>query len=272
MSRADSTVSIVLLYPDLLGTYGDGGNAAILAQRLRWRGIDADVATVRSADAVPELGDIYVVGGGEDLPQSLAARQLGRAGPLHRAVEGGAAMLAVCAGLQIVGTSFVGPDGIEADGLGLVDSRTTRGLGPRAVGELVVEPSFSTGLPTLSGYENHGGVTALGPGTQPLGKVRLGVGNGARRESERPSSACDGFLAGRMVGTYLHGPALARNPALADYVLASVVGELEPLDDTESELLRHERLALVSSRSGGGRSGGRWSGRWRRGRRVGARL
>jgi lipid II isoglutaminyl synthase (glutamine-hydrolysing) len=273
-SSAGSAVSIVLLYPDLLGTYGDGGNAAILAQRLRWRGIEAEVVTVRSADAVPDSGDIYMLGGGEDLPQSLAARQLGRPGPLHRAVDRGAAVLAVCAGLQIVGTSFVGPDGVETDGLGLIDARTVRGHGPRAVGELVVEPSFSSGLPTLSGYENHGGVTALGPGTQPLGKVRSGVGNGAAASPEhcradgRPAtaSAVDGFLAGRVVGTYLHGPALARNPALADYLLASVVGELEALDDTESELLRHERLALAGSRgAGGGRSG-----RWRRRRRVGA--
>jgi len=228
------------------------------------------VVTVRSADPVPDSGHIYMLGGGEDLPQSLAARQLGRPGPLHRAVDGGAAVLAVCAGLQIVGTSFVGPDGVETDGLGLVDARTVRGRGPRAVGELVVEPSFSTGLPTLSGYENHGGVTALGPGTHPLGKVRSGVGNGAAPDSETRGAegqAVDGFLAGRVVGTYLHGPALARNPALADFLLTSVVGELEALDDTESELLRHERLALAGSR---GAAAGR-SGRWRRRLRVGAR-
>ena len=32
-------VSIALLYPELLGTYGDGGNATVLSQWLRWRGI-----------------------------------------------------------------------------------------------------------------------------------------------------------------------------------------------------------------------------------------
>lgn len=253
MKTRESALRVILLYPDLLGTYGDGGNAVILAQRLRWRGQPADVVTIRSADAVPDDGDLYVVGGGEDLPQALAARQLGRRGPLQRAVDKGAAVFAVCAGLQILGTSFVGPDGVETEGLGLVDARTTRGSGPRAVGELVVVPEPSSGLPTLSGYENHGGVTELGPGVAPLGRVRVGVGNGgapapAGTPAPTPAAApADGFVAGRVVGTYLHGPALARNPALADYLLASVVGGLDPLDDHESELLRRERLAVAAA-------------------------
>ena len=259
MKARESAVTVVLLYPDLLGTYGDGGNAVILAQRLRWRGQPADVVTIRSADPVPESGDLYVVGGGEDLPQALAARQLGRRGPLHHAVDKGAAVFAVCAGLQILGERFVGPDGVETEGLGLVDARATRGSGPRAVGELVVEPEPSTGLPTLSGYENHGGITELGPDVQPLGRVRVGVGNG--------TAPTDGFRSGRVVGTYLHGPALARNPALADLLLTSVVGELDPLDDHESAILRSERLAVAAADRGAtGRRGGR-----RRPWRVGAR-
>ena len=235
-----STITVALLFPDLLGTYGDSGNATILAQRLRWRGHPADVVTVRSGDPVPEQADVYVVGGGEDLPQSLAARQLGRPGPLHRAVDGGAAVLAVCAGLQILGTSFVGPDGVEADGLGLVDCRTVRGVGLRAVGELVVDPGADSGLPALTGYENHGGVTTLGPEARPMGRVRSGVGNG-------DGSGTDGITAGHVVGTYLHGPVLARNPALADLLLSWVVGDLAALDDTDSEALRNERLAAADS-------------------------
>lgn len=300
MKTRESALRVILLYPDLLGTYGDGGNAVILAQRLRWRGQPADVVTIRSADAVPDDGDLYVVGGGEDLPQALAARQLGRRGPLQRAVDKGAAVFAVCAGLQILGTSFVGPDGVETEGLGLVDARTTRGSGPRAVGELVVVPEPSSGLPTLSGYENHGGVTELGPGVAPLGRVRVGVGNGgapapagtpataptpastptaapagtpatapapagtpaAAPTPALPAPAADGFVAGRVVGTYLHGPALARNPALADYLLASVVGGLDPLDDHESELLRRERLAVAAAERANADRGARRR-RWR---------
>jgi CobQ-like glutamine amidotransferase family enzyme len=241
-SGPGGSVTIALLFPDLLGTYGDSGNALILARRLAWRGFDARLVTVQSGDPVPDSCEIYVVGGGEDLPQALAARQLGPAAgePLRRAVDGGAAVLAVCAGLQILGASFVGPDGVEADGLALLDCSTRRGVGPRAVGEMVVEPDPGLGLPVLTGYENHAGATSVGPGSTPLGRVVHGVGNG-------DGSGMDGVRSGRVLGTYLHGPVLARNPALADHVLSSVVGELAPLDDSESEELRRERLAAAAS-------------------------
>ena len=241
---AGSAVTVALLFPDLLGTYGDSGNAVILAQRLRWRGFDAEVLTIRSGDAVPDSCEFYVVGGGEDMPQALAARQLGppSAGPLHKAVDGGAAVLAVCAGLQIVGSRFVGPDGVEAEGIGLLDCVTSPGTGPRSVGEIVVEAAPELGIPTLTGYENHAGVTAVGPGSAPLGRVRRGVGNG-------DGSGTDGAWSGRVIGTYLHGPVLARNPALADLLLASVVGDLQPIDDSESADLRQERLNAVGSAS-----------------------
>lgn len=242
------TVSVALLFPDLLGTYGDSGNAVILAARLRWRGIDAEVLTVRSGDAVPEGCEIYVVGGGEDLPQSQAALQLGAGrdgGALRRAVDGGAVVLAVCAGMQILGRSFVGPDGQAMDGIGLLDCATVPGTGARMVGEIVVDPDPELGLPVLTGYENHAGATTLGPGSRPVGGVRVGSGNGR-------GHGVDGARAGRVLGTYLHGPVLARNPALADLLLSWAVGELEPLDDFECEDLRAERLEAVTA--GGRRS------------------
>jgi CobQ-like glutamine amidotransferase family enzyme len=259
-----AAVRIALLYPDLLGTYGDSGNAVVLAQRLRWRGHPAEVTTVLAGDVVPASCDLYVVGGGEDMPQALAARQLGRPGPLHRAVDGGAAVLAICAGLQILGTSFVGPDGVETAGLGLLDCRTVRGTGPRAVGELVVDPGPDSGLPTLTGYENHGGRTLLGPEARPAGWVRTGVGNGdgtdrggrADPDGGHPVAggdrASDGVWSGHIWGTYLHGPVLARNPALADLLLEWVVGDLEPLDDQASEALRAERLVAAPAEASGG--------------------
>lgn len=242
------TVTVALLFPDLLGTYGDSGNAAILAARLRWRGIGSEVVTVRSGDAVPEGCQIYVVGGGEDLPQSQAARQLGAGrdgGPLRRAVETGAVVLAVCAGMQILGRTFVGPDGLEAEGIGLLDCTTSPGAGTRMVGEIVVDPDPELGLPPLTGYENHAGATTLGLGSSPVGRVRVGSGNGR-------GFGIDGARSGRVLGTYLHGPVLARNPALADLLLSWVVGDLEPLDDSECDDLRAERFAAVG---GGGRRG-----------------
>lgn len=235
-------VSIAVVYPDLLGTYGDGGNARVLAQRLRWRGIGAEIVTVPLGTPLPDSCDVYVLGGGEDGPQSLAADELRREGSLARAAERGAAVLAVCAGLQVIGSAFRGSEGIR-DGVGLVDARTTGALEVRAVGELVVEAAPHLGLPRLSGYENHAGITILGPGVEPFGRVVAGVGNGT-------APAVDGFVAGHVLGTYLHGPALARNPELADLVLGWVVGTLpalEPGIDDDAHELRAERFAAVES-------------------------
>lgn len=246
----DSAVTVALLFPDLLGTYGDSGNAVILAQRLRWRGIESRIVTVRSGDAVPESCEIYVVGGGEDLPQTLAAKQLAASGssPLGRAVEAGATVLAVCAGLQILGRRFVyGPDGASGEGLGLIDCETRRGGGKRSVGEIAVEPDPRLGIPTLTGYENHAGATLVGPEADPVGRVVYGVGNG-------DGSGTDGVWSGKVLGTYLHGPVLARNPALADLLLTWAVGDLAPLDDSEADALRDERLAAGRSESRGARN------------------
>lgn len=228
-------VSIALLYPELLGTYGDGGNAQVLAQRLRWRGIPAEVVDVHAGEPIPRSCQVYLMGGGEDAPQALAAHELRSGTVLTDAVAGGAAVLAVCAGLQVLGHRFVGEDGQPHEGLGLLDCETHRDDGPRRVGEVVVTPDPSLDLPELTGYENHGGITTLGPTAQALGKVVVGHGNDAGDGSE-------GIVNGRVVGTYLHGPVLARNPALADHLLASVLGPLEPLDDVEVDALRKERL------------------------------
>ncbi|MFI6396115.1 type 1 glutamine amidotransferase [Nonomuraea sp. NPDC050547] len=235
---SDSTLRIVWIYPDLLSTYGDQGNALVLEQRARRRGIDAEVVHVRSADPVPETGDIYLIGGGEDRPQILAAERLRRDGGLHRAIARGAAMLAVCAGYQIMGSTFGGEEGQPVDGIGLLDISSTRGPA-RAVGELVAEVDSALNLPTLTGFENHMGVTQLGPGVKPLSQVVTGVGNG---------NGFEGCYAGHVVGTYLHGPALARNPALADLLLTWSAGDLPPLDDRWYEALRTERLSAVLPR------------------------
>ena len=223
---------IALVFPSLLGTYGDGGNASVLAQRLRWRGIDADVMDVGVDDDVPEQADIYVLGGGEDTAQTLAVSRLA-GGVLARAAQAGKPIFAVCAGFQILGETFLVGHGEIVPGLGIVDCRTDRLSGSRAVGELLTDSEVGV----LTGYENHGGRTMLGPDARPLGQVRTGVGNG--------ETGVDGLVQGSVVATYLHGPALARNPRLADHLLTQVVGELSPLDDSEEDELRAERLAFL---------------------------
>lgn len=237
-----SSLRLISVYPSLLGTYGDRGNALVLFQRARWRGIPCSLAAVETRDHVPVSGDLYVIGGGEDSAQLTAMAALrpvaGTTSALERAVGAGAHVLAVCAGLQILGRWFLDATGSKTSGLGLLDLETSR-LKRRAVGELRATPAADLALPQLSGFENHGGHTVLGEGLRPLATVTVGVGNGPD-PAGRPTG--EGAITGRIVGTYLHGPVLARNPALADLLLARVLGveagELAPLDVPEHDALR----------------------------------
>jgi lipid II isoglutaminyl synthase (glutamine-hydrolysing) len=234
--RGPSAVRLVWVYPDLLSTYGDRGNLLTLARRARLRGIPVEIAEVNSDQQVPADGDIYLLGGGEDLPQVLAARRLAAGGGLPAALDRGAVVFAVCAGYQIVGTEFGGPEGEPVPGLGLLDIRSGRG-DRRGVGEITADVDPALGVERLSGFENHQGVTRRGPEVKPLATVLTGVGNG---------DGTEGAYSGRVVGTYLHGPALVRNPGLADLLLSWVAGPLSPIDPRQEDLvlkLRGERLA-----------------------------
>ena len=142
---------------------------------------------------------------------------------------------------------------------------TRKGTGRRAVGELVASAtpeaprlSGDRPLPRLTGFENHGGVTTVGPGARPLGRVVRGVGNGG-------GDGTEGAWQGKVLGSYLHGPLLARNTQLADLLVGWALSdssgpvELDPLDDTEETALRQERLAAA----GGAGRRRRWRGpRW----------
>lgn len=231
----ESALRIAWLYPDLLSTYGDRGNMLILARRAYARGLPVETIEVRSDQAVPDQADIYLLGGGEDGPQALAAQRLNADRGLHRALERGAAALVVCAGYQLVGSSFYAK-GEKCEGLGLLDLSSDRGPS-RAVGELAGVPDAELGLPTITGFENHGGRTHLGPGLRPLARVTSGIGNDGTTE---------GVWHDRILGTYMHGPALARNPAIADLLLTWMVGsDIAPIDDTWPSRLREQRLAAL---------------------------
>ena len=231
---------LVWVYPDLLSTYGDRGNLLVLERRARLRGIATQAIILNSDQRVPTDGHIYLMGGGEDLPQILAARRLRADGGLRAAAASGAVVFAVCAGYQLLGTEFGGEDGQPLPGLGLLDIRSGRGA-QRSVGEILAEVDPALGLPRLTGFENHQGVTQLGPGARPLSRTVRGVGNG---------DGTEGAYAGRVLGTYLHGPALVRNPALADLLLSWAVGPLRPVgaqDEEWARRLREERLAAVAT-------------------------
>lgn len=243
MPREGGALTVVLVYPGLLGTYGDRGNAAALAWRGRWLGVEVDLLVVAPGEPVPRLGDIYLLGGAEDEAQVAAVDLLRADGGLHDAVARGAQLLAVCAGYQVLGESFPA-GGRQQAGLGLLDVRTVRSDEPRAVGELVAVPASGLEdldrLPVLTGYENHAGRTELGAAARPLARVASGVGNG---------DGSEGAVMGTVLATYLHGPVLARNPALADLLLGRAVGRpLAAAGPEEFDTLRAERLKAARYR------------------------
>ena len=253
-----SVLRVVVVHPDLLGTYGDGGNARVLADRAAWRGMSVELVMALSDTALPSGADLYCLGGGEDGPQVHSARLLSD-GTLRRATEAGASVLAVCAGYQVIGESFPDAQGSLRSGAELLDVSTVKGRARRAVGELLAEPfppayisaaskaAAQMAHRRLTGFENHGGVTRLGADVRPLAHVVSGIGNGTGDRTE-------GAVSGRIIGTYMHGPVLAWNPSLADLLLFMATGaSLDPLDDAEEEALRRERLAAAGV------------GRWRAG-------
>ena len=227
--RKASVVRIALVFPEMLGTYGDGGNAIALTYRLRARGMAAQVVTVHGSDTLPTSCDIYLIGGSEDSPQRRAAERLAH-GELALAVDRGAAVLAVCSALQLLGMTFPAVDGRPLPGVGLLPCCTTHPPAGtvRAVGDVIVRPEPASGLPDIVGFENHRARTVLEPGATPLGTCLRGYGNDA---TARGGERADGIMHGRLVGTYLHGPVLALNPALADLILTWIVGDLTPLTD-----------------------------------------
>jgi len=235
----ESAVRIAALLPDVLGAYTDAGNVTVLAERLRRRGMPVEIRTV-TADCVPPTDcDLYVLGGGEDEALAFAADWLRRHRPLCATLEERATTLVICAGLQVLGRWMQDDAGHRHPGAGLLDLSTAPGR-RRAVGEVVTRCAIH-GVGTLTGFENHRGVTTLGSGLLPLGNVVRGTGNGAGDHG-------DGVLTRSVIGTYLHGPVLARNPALADALLAKVVGEvLPPLELQDQAAVRQERLGRAGA-------------------------
>lgn len=230
---ADSVLRIIDVFPDLLGLYGDGGNALALRHLAGLHGLEVEVHQSPAGEPIPLHGDIYLLAGAEDAAQRLARELLAAQPAFGDLLRDGRPCLAVCAGFQLLSRSFEIAEGRLA-GLGVLDVTCDRLPGPRAVGEIVTE---AVGLPvgTLTGFENHQGGAVLGPEAAPLGRVVAGIGNGPSR--------VEGALQHAVVATYLHGPVLVRNPALAAHLLGRATGrDLPPVAQPIVEQLRRERI------------------------------
>lgn len=236
---AIKSIRIAHLFPDLLNLYGDGGNVKCLAKRAEWRGIPAEVVAVNHGETIDLSAiDIVFLGGGPDREQRLASEELLRMRDnLAGYVEADGVLLAICGGYQILGSQWLlGDQNVE--GLGVVDMVTKRAESSahRLIDNIVLTSELVQ-RPVV-GYENHAGRTFLGEGVRPFGAVISSTGHG-----NNDTDKSDGVLYRNIVGTYLHGPLLGKNPEVADVLLEralSVKAEragmkpelLAPLDDT----------------------------------------
>ncbi len=238
------SVQIVHMLPDLLNLYGDGGNVRILAKRLAWRGIPVSIREVRYGDdARLDEADLVFIGGSPDREQRLASEQLSvMRDELAAYVDAGAPVLAVCGGYQMLGRTWL-LDGEEVPGLALLPMETHRPgtSSDRLVDDIALASSLAQ-MPVI-GYENHAGRTVLDADAVPFGRVVSHTGCGNADSCAR-GQAADGIVFRNVLGTYLHGPLLAKSPEVADWLLARAlerwamrVGrtapELTPLDDAE---------------------------------------
>lgn len=212
-SSNNLVIDIVSLYFNDMNIYGDTGNLLILARRLALSGFEPVIHPYNPGDAWPEHADIILGGGGQDSGQRRIQEDLhDRAALLRDLSIQGIPMLMICGMYQLFGKSFETIDGDIIPGIGVFDAETI-GKTERLVGN-IVEDSPKFGI--LVGYENHSGQTYLSGETTPLGKVTSGVGNNADDTTE-------GAIVNNVIGTYLHGPLLSKNPGVADFLIRTAV-------------------------------------------------
>ena len=220
-------LTIGWLYAATMNISGDRGNVIALRRRAEWRGIPAEVHEIGLGDPIPSDVDLFFWGGGQDQEQDAVARDMAgvKGKTLRAAVDDGAALLAVCGGYQLLGHEFRPHAADPQPGIGLFDAVSVAGP-ERFIGNVVADSHWGE----LVGFENHSGLTTLGPGAQPMGRVRIGRGNNGRDGTE-------GAVYRNAVGCYLHGSVLPKNPVLADWLIAQALErrhgpvDLQPLPD-----------------------------------------
>jgi CobQ-like glutamine amidotransferase family enzyme len=218
---------IAHLYPREMNIYGDAGNILTLVKRLEWRGYEAEVRAVEVGEPFDfKSVDLVFGGGGQDRGQTIVGADLLQRGEaLRAAADDGLPMLLICGLYQLFGRGFTTSTGQELPGLGIFRA-TTRGGERRLIGNIVLDSPFGR----LVGFENHSGQTTLESDQLALGHIIKGHGNDGQSKHE-------GAVTNNVIGTYLHGPILPKNPALADHLLLTALGrrhgikELTPLDD-----------------------------------------
>jgi len=220
-------MKLVHLYPQEMNIYGDTGNVLVLRKRLQWRGLPVEVVPINVGDRLPSDTDVVLGGGGQDAAQGEIGADLhARSAELRAMADDGVVMLAICGTYQMLGHEFRTKDGASIPGVGVLDLYTV-GSDTRLIGNNFVDSAWGR----LVGFENHSGLTELGPGVAALGPTSTGRGNNGRDLTE-------GATRDNVFGTYLHGPVLAKSPDFADELLRRALARrgqdpaLAPLPDT----------------------------------------
>lgn len=237
-----NALRLLSLYPREMNIYGDRGNVLALTHRGAAHKLDLEVVELHPGDPFPENIDIVIGGGGQDSGQRTVARDLQRhRAALHDLAANGTPMLLVCGLYQLFGHRFITHDSETLEGIGVLDVET-RGESERMIGNTIVE---SDAFGEIIGYENHSGNTVLGPGSAPLGRVIQGAGN-------NPNDRTEGARSHRVIGTYLHGSLLPKNPAISDFLIGTAAnnrfGEFTPSAEVSSTVLQARQSAKARPR------------------------
>jgi len=192
-----------------MNIYGDWGNVLTILRRAQWHGYEPVLHEYNPGDAFPQDVDIVIGGGGQDAGQDKIQADLLKIGPrLHELADNDTPMLVICGLYQLFGRFFRTKDGHVIKGIGVFDIETHGGP-ERMIGNIVTK---SSDFGEIIGYENHSGQTFLGSSVQPLGNVIKGAGNNGQDEYE-------GARYRHVIGSYMHGSLLPKNPAIADWLL-----------------------------------------------------
>ncbi|MFZ1301145.1 MAG: glutamine amidotransferase [Candidatus Microsaccharimonas sp.] len=206
-------ITILQLYPKDMNIYGDNGNLQVLVKRLEWYGYAPVVISYNVGDTLPKKVDIVIGGGGQDSGQEKIHADLITIGPeLQKWANAGVPMLMVCGLYQLFGHFFKTLAGKQLDGIGILDVETY-GTNERLIGNIV---THSEEFGDIIGYENHSGQTHLGSNVEPLATVIKGAGNNS-------SDGQEGARYKNVIGTYLHGSILPKNPLVADFLIRTAV-------------------------------------------------
>lgn len=222
MSDTKCTLRIMQLYPDDMNIYGDWGNVLTVLKRAKWHGLETELINYNVGDEFVRDVDIIIGGGGQDSGQLKVQADLQKIAPhLRELAENDTPMLMICGLYQLFGRFFKTNKGNIIEGINIFHAETHAGP-ERLIGNIV---THNKQFGDIIGYENHSGQTFIDDDMKPLGKITRGAGNNGQDDTE-------GCIYRNVIGTYMHGSLLPKNPAIADFLIEEAAhkkfGEFTP--------------------------------------------